>query len=196
VVPAEERQAGDENQERGEEQRATSDGVLNAASRVAATADSDGVPPDENADDAVSGQVDAPGDSRAHFVPTEEWISRVRAELPLNTIIRLLASLTPLIQELSKNDAVLTETEVVSFLQTTTLVGLLPVPHPIGKSASLIISTQKEVIHSCLCYKVIRKYQPNRYTSLWFTAFMWGVVFTHNQVIFYAEMKHVASMIQ
>lgn len=31
---------------------------------------------------------------------------------------------------------------------------------------------------------VIRKYQPNRYTSLWFTAFMWGVVFTHNQVIY------------
>jgi hypothetical protein len=29
---------------------------------------------------------------------------------------------------------------------------------------------------------VIRKYQPNKYTSLWFTAFMWGVIFMHNQV--------------
>jgi hypothetical protein len=29
---------------------------------------------------------------------------------------------------------------------------------------------------------VIRKYQPNKYTGLWFTAFMWGVIFTHNQV--------------
>lgn len=50
--------------------------------------------------------------------------------------------------------------QVVEFLQTTTLVGLLPVPHPI----------------------VIRKYQPNKYTSLWFSAFLWGVIFTHNQV--------------
>ena len=35
-----------------------------------------------------------------------------------------------------------------------------PVPHPI----------------------IIRKYQPNRYTCLWFTAFQWGVIFMHNQV--------------
>ena len=40
-------------------------------------------------------------------------------------------------------------------------VGLLPVPHPI----------------------IIRKYQPNRYTCLWFTAFQWGVIFMHNQVV-------------
>jgi hypothetical protein len=38
-------------------------------------------------------------------------------------------------------------------------VGILPVPHAI----------------------VIRKYQPNKFTSLWFTAFMWGVIFLHNQ---------------
>jgi hypothetical protein len=38
-------------------------------------------------------------------------------------------------------------------------VGLLPVPHPI----------------------VIRKYQANQYTSLWFTAFLWGVIFLRNQ---------------
>lgn len=36
---------------------------------------------------------------------------------------------------------------------------LLPVPHPI----------------------VIRKYQPNQHTAIWFTAFMWGVVFIRNQ---------------
>jgi hypothetical protein len=49
--------------------------------------------------------------------------------------------------------------QVLDFIKRTTMVGLLPVPHPI----------------------VIRKYQPNRFTSLWFTAFMWGVIFTHNQ---------------
>ena len=38
-------------------------------------------------------------------------------------------------------------------------VGLLPVPHPI----------------------VIRKYQPNRHTNMWFTTFLWGLVFLRNQ---------------
>lgn len=44
-------------------------------------------------------------------------------------------------------------------LLVSSQVGILPVPHAI----------------------VIRKYQPNKFTSLWFTAFMWGVVFLHNQ---------------
>jgi hypothetical protein len=152
--------------------------AMNAAS-ASADVGENGSAGHENADDT---QVEIPAaDSRSHFVPTEEWIARVRAELPLNTVIRLLASLTPLIQELSKNDTVLTEAEVVSFLQTTTLVGLLPVPHPIGKLVLQLFSTFN-LIHKFWCYEVIRKYQPNRYTSLWFTAFMWGVVFTHNQV--------------
>jgi len=29
---------------------------------------------------------------------------------------------------------------------------------------------------------VIRKYQANAFTALWFTAYLWGVIFTHNQV--------------
>jgi hypothetical protein len=39
------------------------------------------------------------------------------------------------------------------------MVGLLPVPHPI----------------------VIRKYQPNQYTALWFTAYLWGVIYVNHQ---------------
>ena len=53
------------------------------------------------------------------------------------------------------------ELAVLDFVRRTTMVGLLPVPHPI----------------------VIRKYQPNRYTCLWFTAFQWGVIFMHNQQV-------------
>jgi hypothetical protein len=92
------------------------------------------------------------------FVPTEEWLQSVKAELPLNTIMRLLKHLAPQIEEFSTQQSV-DEKQVVDFLKSTTMVGLLPVPHPI----------------------VIRKYQPNRYTCLWFTAFQWGVVFMHNQ---------------
>lgn len=94
------------------------------------------------------------------FVPTQEWLDSVKAELPLNTILRLLRHLVPQVEEMASNGSV-EETQVLEFIHRTTMVGLLPVPHPI----------------------VIRKYQPNKYTSLWFTAFLWGVVFMHNQEI-------------
>ena len=53
------------------------------------------------------------------------------------------------------------EDDIVKFIRETTLVGVLPQPHAI----------------------VVRKYQPNKYTSLWFTTFMWGVVFMRNQTM-------------
>jgi hypothetical protein len=49
--------------------------------------------------------------------------------------------------------------EIMNLLKEITMVGLLPVPHPI----------------------VIRKYQPNDFTGTWFTAFMWGIIFLRNQ---------------
>lgn len=55
----------------------------------------------------------------------------------------------------------LDEDAMLYFLRTTTMVGLLPVPHPI----------------------VIRKYQINQFTHLWFTTFTWGVIFLRNQVL-------------
>ena len=47
------------------------------------------------------------------------------------------------------------ESEILNFLQHGTLVGLLPVPHPI----------------------LIRKYQANAGTSVWFHTYMWGVIY-------------------
>ena len=47
---------------------------------------------------------------------------------------------------------------VYRFLQHGTLVGLLPVPHPI----------------------LIRKYQPNPGTAMWFRTYMWGVIYLRN----------------
>lgn len=104
------------------------------------------------------------------FEPTAAWLEEARHELPLSTIMRLLRHLAPQVEELTSSSAargtagILTsggvdEAQVLEFIRETTMVGLLPVPHPI----------------------VIRKYQPNRYTSLWFSAFMWGVIFMHNQ---------------
>lgn len=50
------------------------------------------------------------------------------------------------------------ESEILKFLQHGTLVGLLPVPHPI----------------------LIRKYQANAGTALWFKTYMWGVIYLRN----------------
>jgi hypothetical protein len=47
------------------------------------------------------------------------------------------------------------ESEILKFLQHGTLVGLLPVPHPI----------------------LIRKYQANSGTSMWFRTYMWGIIY-------------------
>lgn len=47
------------------------------------------------------------------------------------------------------------ESEILKFLQHGTLVGLLPVPHPI----------------------LIRKYQANSGTTAWFRTYMWGVIY-------------------
>ena len=104
-------------------------------------------------------------DPRVHkapgrFIPTEAWIVELRANLPLETINRLLQHLVPVIDEMcNRENGVVDEVEILEVFKGITMVGLLPVPHAI----------------------VIRKYQPNQYTSIWFTAFMWGVIFLRSQ---------------
>ena len=84
----------------------------------------------------------------------------MKSVIPLETICRLLAHLAPQVDDLCDGrNGVVSEEEIISFLRDTTLVGLLPVPHPI----------------------VIRKYQANKFTRSWFTSYMWGVIFLRNQ---------------
>jgi hypothetical protein len=47
----------------------------------------------------------------------------------------------------------------MELISGTTLVGVLPVPHSI----------------------VVRRYIPNAYTNMWFTTYVWGVIFLRNQ---------------
>uniref|UniRef100_H3GU31 Dymeclin n=1 Tax=Phytophthora ramorum TaxID=164328 RepID=H3GU31_PHYRM len=96
------------------------------------------------------------------FVPTVEWLSAWKKKLPLTTSLRLLQYLIPQLEDAcQKAGGSLDEDAMLYFLRTTTMVGLLPVPHPI----------------------VIRKYQINQFTHLWFTTFTWGVIFLRNQVL-------------
>jgi Dyggve-Melchior-Clausen syndrome protein len=115
------------------------------------------VPKTDGQDDEDSQASSAQG---APFQPTEEWLEDLRESLPLETVTRLLQHLVPVVDDVvAKKHGVVDEQEILDILNEITMVGLLPVPHPI----------------------VIRKYQPNQYTALWFTAFMWGVIFLRNQ---------------
>ena len=98
----------------------------------------------------------------APFQPTQEWLEGLKESLPMEAVTRLLQHLVPVVDEIVSSKAgVVDEQQILNVLNEITMVGLLPVPHPI----------------------VIRKYQPNQYTALWFTAFMWGVIFLRNQAL-------------
>lgn len=102
----------------------------------------------------ASGNANAP----TIWTPTAEWVSSWRAKLPLQTIMRLLQVLVPQVEKICIDKGLTDESEILKFLQHGTLVGLLPVPHPI----------------------LIRKYQANSGTTAWFRTYMWGVIYLRN----------------
>uniref|UniRef100_A0A8C1YG14 HID1 domain containing n=1 Tax=Cyprinus carpio TaxID=7962 RepID=A0A8C1YG14_CYPCA len=81
-----------------------------------------------------------------------------KSKLPLQTIMRLLQVLVPQVEKICIDKGLTDESEILKFLQHGTLVGLLPVPHPI----------------------LIRKYQANAGTGMWFRTYMWGVIYLRN----------------
>lgn len=92
------------------------------------------------------------------WTPTPEWIVSWRSKLPLQTIMRLLQVLVPQVEKICIDRGLTDESEILKFLQHGTLVGLLPVPHPI----------------------LIRKYQANAGTTAWFRTYIWGVIYLRN----------------
>ncbi|KAI3379111.1 hypothetical protein SNEBB_011458 [Seison nebaliae] len=90
--------------------------------------------------------------------PTPEWIMSWKCRLPLQTILRVLQILVPQVEKMCVDHGLTDESEILKYLQHGTLVGLLPVPHPI----------------------LIRKYQPNTETNLWFRIFLWGIIYLRN----------------
>eukprot|EP00558_Chaetoceros_sp_UNC1202_P000677 CAMPEP_0197258298 /NCGR_PEP_ID=MMETSP1429-20130617/81597_1 /TAXON_ID=49237 /ORGANISM="Chaetoceros sp., Strain UNC1202" /LENGTH=260 /DNA_ID=CAMNT_0042722365 /DNA_START=53 /DNA_END=835 /DNA_ORIENTATION=+ len=95
-----------------------------------------------------------------NFEPNEVWLTEFKEKMPFETITRLLQHMVPVIDDvISRVDGVVDEHVILNVLDEVTMVGLLPVPHPI----------------------VIRKYQANQYTALWFTAYLWGVIYVNHQ---------------
>ncbi|KAJ8251449.1 hypothetical protein GJAV_G00221470 [Gymnothorax javanicus] len=96
--------------------------------------------------------------SACSWTPTPDWVLSWKIKLPLQTIMRLLQVLVPQVEKICIDKGLTDESEILKFLQHGTLVGLLPVPHPI----------------------LIRKYQANAGTATWFRTYMWGVVYLRN----------------
>ncbi|XP_063972087.1 protein HID1 [Diachasmimorpha longicaudata] len=92
------------------------------------------------------------------WVPTGDWVYQWKSKLPLQTIMRLLQVLVPQVEKICIDKGLTDESEILKFLQHGTLVGLLPVPHPI----------------------LIRRYQANAGTTAWFRTYMWGVIYLRN----------------
>ena len=92
------------------------------------------------------------------WIPSSEWVSSWKSKLPLQTIMRMLQVLVPQVEKICIEKNLTDESEILKFLQNGTLVGLLPVPHPI----------------------LIRKYQANAGTTSWFRTYMWGVIYLRN----------------
>jgi len=88
---------------------------------------------------------------------TAEWLNQWKQLLPLSVSLRLLDALSPQIQTLITGSAT-DEAQIISYLQNNTLVGLLPVPHPI----------------------VIRKFNQSEAINIWYTTFIWGVIYLRN----------------
>eukprot|EP00063_Salmo_salar_P060937 XP_014035772.1 PREDICTED: protein HID1 isoform X1 [Salmo salar] len=96
--------------------------------------------------------------SAMYWNPTPDWVLSWKSKLPLQTIMRLLQVLVPQVEKICIDKGLTDESEILKFLQHGTLVGLLPVPHPI----------------------LIRKYQANAGTAMWFRTYMWGVIYLRN----------------
>jgi len=90
------------------------------------------------------------------WIPTDEWLQNWKAQLPLSTCLRLI---NELLRDLDASNKLTDSAQIMEYLKTITLVGLLPVPHPI----------------------LIRKYQKNAATDLWFQRYVWSVLVVRNR---------------
>ncbi|KAI9303824.1 high-temperature-induced dauer-formation protein-domain-containing protein [Cunninghamella echinulata] len=90
--------------------------------------------------------------SLQRFVPTEEWVALWFPQFPTETIKVLLDYLVKQVEEKCTSEGLTTDAEVLQYLQTVTMVGILPQRHPI----------------------FIRKFQWGEALMVWFRSLIWG----------------------
>lgn len=101
---------------------------------------------------------------------TIEWLDEQKTKVPTSTCSALVTKLLPQIEAECEANEITDPDEVVVLLNKHTLVGLIPPPHTI----------------------VSRGYVPgSSYTVLWFTSYLWGVVFTRSQALPLYDWKKI-----
>ncbi|XP_025783308.1 protein HID1 [Puma concolor] len=142
-----------------EKSQVSEDGTLRSLEPTSQQSSADGSPTAEEPGQAWREQRRLSSASASgQWSPTSEWVLSWKSKLPLQTIMRLLQVLVPQVEKICIDKGLTDESEILRFLQHGTLVGLLPVPHPI----------------------LIRKYQANSGTAMWFRTYMWGVIYLRN----------------
>lgn len=108
------------------------------------------------------------------FIPTEQWVvqhymtektlskrltwhvilqvSEWHSKLPLHPLLVLIGHLVPQVQSLCTTQSLVSDAQVLEFLRTVTLVGILPPPPPI----------------------FIRKFRWGEALAIWFRSMLWG----------------------
>eukprot|EP00914_Ancora_sagittata_P017610 GHVO01034663.1.p1 GENE.GHVO01034663.1~~GHVO01034663.1.p1 ORF type:complete len:545 (+),score=88.39 GHVO01034663.1:94-1635(+) len=98
-------------------------------------------------------------DANAPWKPSEAWFEDWKGRVPDQVVLRLIDSLLSQVETECQEKGLIDQSEVIKYLQTTIVVGLLPVPHPI----------------------VIRHFEETPSTTKWITSFIWGSIFSKCQ---------------
>ena len=93
--------------------------------------------------------------------PAESPLESILKGHPVETLKGLFAALEPLVQGLEQQFEQVTEPEVLTLLKNTTLVGVLPAPHPI----------------------LIHRFRANPDTRDWVQTFLWAVIYINLQAL-------------
>ncbi len=105
------------------------------------------------------------GTAKAKFKAIRSWVKSWHRKLPLDTILRLLDFFLPIFKKKAAAGQLTSTEDLLVVIRRTTLVGVLPAPHPI----------------------VVNQYLPNATTTAWFSTFLWGVVYLRNPTLFTRE---------
>ncbi|CAJ0753766.1 6874_t:CDS:10 [Entrophospora sp. SA101] len=92
---------------------------------------------------------------KSGFVPTEDWVSSWHSNLQIGTILLLLSELIPKVQSMCMTQSITTDQEVLEYLKSVTLVGILPLPQPI----------------------LIRQFLWSEASVVWFSSILWGQIY-------------------
>jgi hypothetical protein len=148
--------AGSAGADEGSDSKAAA--PLEDSAPVVAAAPAADAPPEAALSQAAAPSTPPPPPAQHRWAPTDEWLeTTVKPALRLGTLLRLVAYVTSLLERASADagGAPLDDAACLEIIRSTTLVGVLPQPHPL----------------------VQRVYAPNDWTGLWLSTFTWSTVY-------------------